>query len=251
MEHVAVDGSRLSSLLLGRGGGTPLVMLHGLVHGNMASWYFSAAPALAAQRRVVLYDQRGHGGSPLATGRESAGFDLESQVADLCAVLAHHGLADTAVDLAGHSIGALVALRFALRRPEQVRRLVLVDAPMPARDHAGPSLLDLPPLEEPAAAAPAGRRESLRRQRLAALLGASTLVADVLAMGPEPESELAGLRRPVLLLYGRRSPCVSAGAWLQARLPQAQLELLDCGHYVLEEAPAELRAALLRFLADA
>ncbi|MGH7285457.1 MAG: alpha/beta fold hydrolase, partial [Polyangiaceae bacterium] len=41
--------------------GSPVVMLHGLFVGSMASWYFTAAPALAEKHRVLLYDLRGNG----------------------------------------------------------------------------------------------------------------------------------------------------------------------------------------------
>ncbi|MDB5968863.1 MAG: alpha/beta hydrolase [Hydrocarboniphaga sp.] len=253
MHHtIAVNGAQLSSLALGAGDGTPLVMLHGLISGNMASWYSAYATPLARARRVLLYDQRGHGDSSLPSG----GFDLDAQAADLLAVLAHHGHADTAVDIVGHSMGALIALHFALRHPRRVQRLVLVDAPMPARDHVAPSLLGVTSPEALAAYVDAelpasGRRRERLLKRLSALFFGSTLMQDVLAMNAEPDAALAALDLPVLLVYGRRSPCLAAGHRLQRLLPRAQLELIDCGHYIPEEAPAALRAQLDAFLSVA
>lgn len=256
MESVVVSPElSLTSLAMNAGAdtGVPLVMLHGLVSGNMATWYSSLASPLSADRTVVIYDQRGHGGS----GTAATGFDLDSQASDLDAVLAHHGLAGAPVDLAGHSMGALIALRFALRHPGRVRRLALVDAPMPAGDFVGPSLLGaaspealaawLDSRQEGGLAGLAGRRRARMLQRLEQLLFASTLVADVLAMGSEPDDRLAALALPVLLVYGRQSPCLAAAAHLQQRLPDASLRLLDCGHYIPDEAPAELLAALRHF----
>lgn len=248
---IPVAGAELSSLVLGRGEGAAVVMLHGLVSGNMASWYSAFALPLSHTRPVVLYDQRGHGGSSLPR----SGFDLDSQAADLGAVLAHHGRADEPVDLVGHSMGALVALRFALRHPERVQRLVLVDAPMPAREHVGASLLSVTSPESLAAYAETqlaagltGRRKERLQRRLSALFFESTLMKDVLAMASEPDAELAALKLPVLLVYGRNSPCLAAGEQLRRVLPQARLELLDCGHYIPEEAPAPLRALIEQFL---
>ncbi|AXQ29251.1 alpha/beta hydrolase [Solimonas sp. K1W22B-7] len=250
MQMISVNGAELSSMELGRDKGSAVVMLHGLVSGNMASWYSAVATPLSGARRVVLYDQRGHGGSSIP----GSGFDLDSQVADLQAVISHHGLSGQPVDLVGHSMGALVALRFALRHPQQLRRLVLVDAPMPARDYVAPSLLGV---TSPAALAEyvevqlgglGGRRRERLHQRLSALFFDSTLMSDVLEMASESDTELAALHRPVLLVYGRRSPCLAAGQHLQSVLPQAQLELLDCGHYIIEESPAALRALVDRFL---
>ena len=58
------------------GSGPPLVMLHGLLVGSLATWYFTAAPALAARGHVVLYDLRGHGLSE----RAPSGYDVATQI---------------------------------------------------------------------------------------------------------------------------------------------------------------------------
>lgn len=252
MDTIKVEGAELSSLTLGPPGSSAVAMLHGLVFGNMASWYSPLALPLSASRRVVLYDQRGHGGSSLPTG----GFDLDSQAADLDLVLRHHGLASASVDLIGHSMGALIALRFALRHPGRVRRLALVDAPMPARDHVGSTLRHIMSQDglaayleaQPGARGGTGRIQDRLYRRLSALFFGSTLIADVLAMDMEPEASLAALQMPVLLVFGARSPCIGAGHHLQRLLPQGKLILIDCGHYILEEAPALLRAHIEKFL---
>jgi pimeloyl-ACP methyl ester carboxylesterase len=231
-------------------------MLHGLVTGNMAGWYFHFGLPLASSREVLLYDQRGHGESSLADGGGKTRFDLESQTADLDAVLQHYGHAQEPVDLVGHSMGALIALHFALHQPQRVRRLVLVDAPMPARQYAGPSLMGVTTVNQIAdfvasqvPAGTAGRRQERQRRRLLALFNDSTLIDDVLAMGAESDEDLMSLHVPVLLVYGQRSPCAAVGHHLRQRLPRAQLELLDCGHYVPEESPAALRTLIEKFLA--
>ncbi len=245
-----MEGAVLSALALGRAEAPPVVMLHGLVWGNMASFYSSIALKLAAGFRVILYDQRGHGGSSLA----HSGFDLESQANDLAAVLAHFGLASTRVDLVGHSMGALIALRFALRQPAAVRRLALLDAPMPASAHVAPSLrsciseADLDSLIDPHLK---GRRRDRMRQRLCALLLQSSLVTDVSAMDNEPAAAMAGFDVRVLLIYGRTSPCLEAGEALRRVLRHVEFCVLEAGHYVLEEAPEQLLAHLTRFLSEA
>lgn len=248
MDNVIVDGAELSTLALGSAAGTPLVMLHGLIAGNMATWYSAFATPLAGERRVLLYDQRGHGGSSIP----SRGFDLDTQSDDLARVLAHHRV-DRRFDLVGHSMGALIALRHALRHPHRLRRLVLVDAPMPACDHVAPSLLSAKTPETLAEHFGAngeltGRRRERQLRRLSSLLFDSTLVADLLAMHAEPDEALRRLQVPTLLVYGRQSPCLEAGERLQALLPNAELRVLDSGHYIPEEAPAALRAELARFL---
>lgn len=253
MKMVTHADVELSTLSLGPEGCEPLVLLHGLVSGNMATWYTSIALPLAVSRQVVLYDLRGHGGSSLPAG----GFDLDSHARDLMAVLDDRLPGQTPVDIVGHSLGALIALRFALTWPHRVRRLVLVDAPMPAGYWVAPSLLAADSREKLAdwiandpliASTLRGRRRERMQQRLEALFFQSTLVADVLAMGSEREVDLHAFRHPVLLVYGSHSPCLEAGHRLQAQLPNASLHLLDCGHHVPVEAAGGLRALLDDFL---
>jgi pimeloyl-ACP methyl ester carboxylesterase len=244
-----VQGAVLSAMALGAPGALPVAMLHGLVNGNMASWYAAAALPLSATHRVLLYDLRGHGGSTLP----ASGFDLASHAADLDCVLAHYSYAEAPVDLVGYSMGALIALHFALRQPLRVRRLVLVDAPMPAITHVAPSLHGL--ADDPdaylAASGLSGRRRERLRQRIGALLRATTLVKDVCAMQAEPDHLLAGFRRPVLLIYGTRSPCRAAGEALARVLPCCSLSWLEAGHDLPAQAPALLCRDILQFLSGA
>ena len=137
MQMVRHANVELSTLALGPQDGAVTLLLHGLVSGNMAAWYSTLALPLSANRRVVLYDLRGHGSSSIP----SQGFDLDHHVNDLCVVLEQRVGTEAQVDIVGHSLGALIGLHFALRYPERVRSLVLVDAPMPAKFWVAPSLL--------------------------------------------------------------------------------------------------------------
>src|SRR3712207_6523153 len=73
--------------------------------------------------RLIRYDQRGFGRSPLAPGRYSDGADLVS-------VLEEHGPAS----VVGVSAGGQTALEAAVARPDLVERLVLVGAGVPDHD---------------------------------------------------------------------------------------------------------------------
>lgn len=108
------------------GAGSPVVMLHGLLVGSSASWYFTSAPLLAQKHRLLLYDLRGHGRSAHAP----SGYATRALARDLEALLAELGW-NAPVALVGHSYGAVVALRYALAHPGRVSKLVLVEAPLP------------------------------------------------------------------------------------------------------------------------
>lgn len=102
------------------GEGPPLVLIHG-VGMNQAVW----APQVEALRRdlrVVTYDMLGHGGSSLP------GVDptLEDYAEQLAALL--DGLQIDAAHVVGHSMGALVALEFALRYPARALSVVTLNA---------------------------------------------------------------------------------------------------------------------------
>ncbi|ETA01023.1 putative hydrolase or acyltransferase of alpha/beta superfamily [Frankia casuarinae] len=117
----------------GGGGDIPVLLLHGIA-GSTADWA-AVVPELATSRRVIAYDQRGHGASGWATtGR--AGYSFDQLVADLATVVDVLGL--PAVHLIGHSMGGVVALRYTLNHPGRVRSLVLADtAAAPATGTGG------------------------------------------------------------------------------------------------------------------
>jgi pimeloyl-ACP methyl ester carboxylesterase len=103
-----------------------------LVHGFTGSRddFREHVPELGRLGRTLLLDQRGHGGTS-NTGRHED-YTLDGLVADLAAAFDALGLARA--DLLGHSLGGMVALRFALAHPERVASLVLMDTsarPMP------------------------------------------------------------------------------------------------------------------------
>lgn len=230
--------------------GPLLTMIHGLVVGSIATWYFHAAPTLARVHRVFLYDLRGHGKS----SRPSSGYDLESQTHDLEALLDDH--ATQPVRLVGHSFGALIALRFALSHPCRVARLALVEAPLPpSRLEELDAFLHRSP-EDLATTLPAALREAIAGGRRPArrfldqlrhLATESTLASDLRAERDIPDDVLSRLSCPTLLVYGLSSSVRGVGERLAATLPSARLALLPGGHFLPSESPAPLTRALAEF----
>lgn len=230
--------------------GPPLVMLHGLVVGSLASWYFTSAPPLAKSHRVLLFDLRGHG----LSSRPATGYGVRSMAQDLAALLEEFG--DEPVRLVGHSFGALVALRFALDHPGRVTKLALVEAPLPpSRLGEVAAFLGRPAAELtsslPAplqAALGAGKRQALRFVEQVRALGQTSLPADLEAERDVPDEELGRLDAEVRCFYGTASAVLPVGERLAAVIPGASLRTLPGGHYLPLEAPAELTAGLVEFL---
>ena len=104
-------------------GPDPVICLHGITAQHRA--FSAVARYLEASRGFVGVDLRGRGDSD----KPESGYSLDAHAADVIRVLDHLGL-QSAV-LAGHSMGAFVALKTALTFPERVRALVLLDGGWP------------------------------------------------------------------------------------------------------------------------
>src|SRR5215203_6048880 len=112
------------------GGGPPIVVLHG---GPDFDHYYlrPELDRLADSFRLVYYDQRGRGRS--GDGVDRREVSIESEVADLEAVRSRFGF--ESVTILGHSWGGLLAMEYAIRHPNRVTHLILVNtAPASARD---------------------------------------------------------------------------------------------------------------------
>jgi pimeloyl-ACP methyl ester carboxylesterase len=105
------------------GNGPAVVLLHG--YAETGDMWASMAADLARDHRVIVPDLRGLGLSAKPPG----GFDKKTQAGDVAGVLNALGVKQT--DLVAHDIGNMVAFQFAAQQPERVRRLVLIDAPIP------------------------------------------------------------------------------------------------------------------------
>ena len=110
------------------GGDRPFLLVHGFTGSR--DDFREHLPALADHGHTLAVDQRGHGGSD----NPGDGYTLAQLTDDLLAFLDSVGL--DRCDLLGHSMGGMVALRFALAHPERVASLVLMDT--------APGPLDLP-----------------------------------------------------------------------------------------------------------
>ena len=122
-QSLSVNGIELAWSERGSGSAsTPkLVLVHGFT--GSAHDFALVADDLAAERRVVLLDQRGHGHSTKTGSLE--GYTIDQLVADLAAFL--DALGGGPVDLLGHSMGGRVAMGLVLSRPDLVSTLVLMD----------------------------------------------------------------------------------------------------------------------------
>src|SRR5437764_12483279 len=124
LQDVPVDGGKLRVLLWGTGRRVA-VGLHGITASAM-SWQ-AVARHMPADWTLAAPDLRGRGHSSELPGP----YGLDRHVTDVTAVLRHFGSSGARPVLAGHSMGADIALLARDSHPELMRRLVLVDGGLP------------------------------------------------------------------------------------------------------------------------
>lgn len=115
---LAPDGTRLAYSVHGHG--APLVCVPG---GPMrASAYLGTLGGLSGSRQLIRLDLRGTGRS--AAPADPASYRCDRLADDVSALLDHLDVGS--VDLLGHSAGANVAVQYAARFPERIKKLVLI-----------------------------------------------------------------------------------------------------------------------------
>jgi haloacetate dehalogenase len=257
------------------GSGSPIVLLHGFPQTHLM-WRHVAAD-LAADHTVICPDLRGYGASDKPAGDAYAKRTMAADIVALARTLGHDRFA-----LAGHDRGALVAIRAGLDHPEAVTHLASLDV-LPTLDmwdvmHGVTAavgfhlyLMAQPPglPEELIGAAPDAffghfldiwtqDPQAIPAEVRAAYLRAcreavSSIVADYRASaGVDVEHDRADraagnqLRMPVTVLqqdWGAALGFDAAGIW-RAWAPDLEHRTVSCGHFMAEEAPAEVVKAL-------
>lgn len=137
-------------------GSLPILFLHSLA-GNGGQWALQL-DHLRRRRRAVALDFRGHGDSDPA---EDGDYSIGGLAGDVEAAADQLGLRRFV--LAGHSLGALVAIEYASRHPERVAGLLLVD---PSGDQSRLPREQIEPFLEALRQDPLGELESYFRQIL-------------------------------------------------------------------------------------
>jgi pimeloyl-ACP methyl ester carboxylesterase len=116
-----VNGVRLHYLIGGKG--SPVVLLHG--YAQTGHMWLPVMPLLAKSHTVVVPDLRGAGGS----SKPESGYDKKNMAADIHELTTSLGF--DRVSIVGHDIGLMVAYAFAAQFPNATEKVVLMDAFLP------------------------------------------------------------------------------------------------------------------------
>lgn len=118
------------------GSGPTVIFLHGLASSSVM--WMPLLPRVALTHRCIAIDLLGFGGSP----KPDLEYTVEDHVASLDRTIKSLGLKGPVI-LIGHSMGAVVAARYARQRPKAVDRLLLLSCPIPDTTPEGYSLSSL------------------------------------------------------------------------------------------------------------
>ncbi|XDD45840.1 alpha/beta hydrolase [Leptospira sp. WS39.C2] len=118
-ENLNSSGTNLH-LKIWHGKKIPIICLHGL-SGNLHSMESFAKLLNQKGHKVITYDLRGRGDSD----KPINGYGFQNHVSDLNNIILHYNLKE--VILLGHSFGCMIALRYVLLFPKQVKRMILLD----------------------------------------------------------------------------------------------------------------------------
>jgi 3-oxoadipate enol-lactonase len=244
-----------------QGEGPPIVFVHGL--GATSNVWHAQRITLSKYYRVIVYDRSGCGRSQ----RAREGYSIDAWADELAGLLDHLTVASAVV--VGHSLGSMVAQRFAAKHAKRTRALILAGGEAELPPEARQTLTE--------------RARVIEAQGLLAVVG-PWLTSGLSAATREANPALAGLVRemflsndaktyaqhclalrdgdvrgdhtriacPTLLTVGDQDP-VTPLSWqrqIAAGIPDSRIRIIpDTGHMTMLESPAVFNTVVLEFLA--
>ena len=261
------NGQTLAYIDMGSATGPPLVLIHGYTD-NARDWV-PMLPYLSKQFRLILVDIRGHGQSSkpeCCYSRLDFAYDIK---------LLLDALGVQRADLAGHSLGSIIAQTFAEFWPERTNRVVLIASTggTPPDAPKGPPKLDyvteIRKLKDPIdpdspfmvawwdSPTPVDAEFIRRQRRDSARIPLSVWLA-VMDQGLSGENAYGDLQRtlprllaPTLLIWGSLDPIMEepARASLRKALPNAEVRVFEgLGHNPFWEDPVAVAGVINTFL---
>lgn len=240
----------------------PALLLGGSLGTSLAMWQ-PQLPALDGRRRVIRFDHRGHGGSPVPDGP----YTIADLGGDVIGLMDRLGIAGAAY--AGVSIGGMVGQWLAIHAPDRISHLIVVCS--------APDTLNSDAFRERARAV----RQANATEPIASAVVAGWFTEGFAAAHPDVvathrqmivDTPVAGyaacceavaahdvtdglgaVRAPTLVIAGAQDRAIppSQGQRIAAAIPQARYELLDpAAHLANVERAEEVNRLIAEHLGD-
>jgi len=258
-------------------GKNTLLLIHGF--GDTSHMWIPLFDEFERDYTIIAPDMRGLGES----SRPAAGYDKKTIAADIHELLKTLGYEK--IDLVGHDIGLMVAYAYAAQYPNDVRKLALLEAPIPGigdiwqKVYTTPALwhfhfvlspiaLDLVKGRErlflehfwqtlsphPETFSEADRRIYAKAYAQEGAMRAAFEMFKTFDMQDAADNRqfaATKLSMPVLTIEGDKA--MGGALEIQAKIVASNVSsivLRDTGHWLMEQRPAELKAELKKFLAN-
>jgi pimeloyl-ACP methyl ester carboxylesterase len=246
MQSFDSDGVRIA--YMDEGEGEPILLIHGFASNIVANWVDPqwVRSLVTAGRRVIAYDNRGHGQSEKLYEPERYGAPEMAE--DAVRLLDHLGI--ERVDVLGYSMGARIAAFLAFSHPERVRSVIfggLGIHMVRGMVGSGPlaKALEAPRLEDVT-------NDTARSFRIFAEQTKSDLKALAACMrGPRekvPPEKLAEIAVPVLVAVGSEDVIGGSGAALAELIPGSQFLEIRGRDHMKAVGDSKFKQGVLDFL---
>lgn len=245
--HIAVD----------EGEGPVVILIHGIA--SSSTTFKSLIPLLTNKHRVIAMDLLGFGESPTP---ENADYTITEHVAAIARTIESIGLRAPFV-LVGHSMGSLIAARYASHNPIKVSRLVMVSPPI----YVSPSAI-ADPIQKAAMGAYLSAYEYLRvnksfTQSSATFLDRLSPIKNVLEVternwnafvlslqnsieSQTTVSDVANVKVPIDIVYGSLDPFVFVGGInIVAQMRHVTVHRVDANDHLIRKRLAKAVAAVI------
>lgn len=234
----------------------PVLLLGGSLGTTLAMWE-PQLPQLAADRRVIRFEHRGHGGSPVPTGP----YSIDALGEDVLAMMDRLGVRRAAY--CGLSIGGMVGQWLAINAPDRIERLILIctsaylgpeagyqDRAAVVREAGTPAVVAdavlarwfTPPWAQRHPSVVARYREMIASIDPEGYAGCCVAIAAM-----DLRNGLGAIAAPTLVIAGRQDPAIGPehGQAIAEAVPGARLEVLDPGAHLASVERADEVTALI------
>jgi pimeloyl-ACP methyl ester carboxylesterase len=242
------------------GSGEPLIILHGLF-GGLDNW-MTLAKKLSEDFEVFIVDERNHGQSP-----HDKEFNYDVMADDLYEFMNEHQIVDPIV--LGHSMGGKTAMQFAMNYPTKIEKIIVVDiAPKAYPVHHRQIIDGLLSLNFDTLKSRKEADDNLSKfidifsvrqfllknlywvskEKLGFRFNLPVINQNIEVIG-EALQNVKPFNKPSLFVRGIQSNYITENDFdnIKDIFPEAQIESLDCGHWIHAEKPQELYNLILSF----
>jgi len=256
LHTTTLDGLRIAYRVAGQG--PDVLLIHGWV--SSSRMWSLMMDALSAHFRCWAIDLPGFADSDKP---DASWYSIENYERLINTFADQFGLAR--FDLIGHSMGGMIALRFAARQPTRVRRLIAINPVVTGRVYWDLRLLVKSPLRHsmlalgrwfwPIASSDLLRRhKSLHARRMSIEWNQATPESAISAARAISHHDLTPLlphiTAPTLVIIGKRDLTApnAEGRFAAKKIPEARVEELSAGHLPTDDVPQQTHALVSEFL---